>query len=86
MTYRLPSALLLFSAIQSLAATFTIPAPSHPKANQVVEVTDASLDRTLSYVIATQTAQGVKLLPAQWDAQKEKLSFVQSLLKLKQKP
>jgi hypothetical protein len=42
----------------------------------VVEVTDASLDRTLSYVIATQTAQGVKLLPAQWDAQKEKLSFI----------
>jgi hypothetical protein len=76
MTYRLPSALLLFSAIQGLAATFTIPAPSQPKANQVVEVTDASLDRTLSYVIATQTAQGVKLLPAQWDAQKEKLSFI----------
>ncbi len=76
MTSRLPSALLLFSAIQGLAATFTIPAPSQPKANQVVEVTDASLDRTLSYVIATQTAQGVKLLPAQWDAQKEKLSFI----------
>ena len=42
----------------------------------MVEVSDASLDRSLSYVIATQTTQGVNLLPAQWDGKKEKLSFI----------
>ena len=67
---------LLFSALNGLAATFTIPGPIQSKANQVVEVTDASLDRSLSYVIATQTSAGVNLLPAQWDSKKEKLTFI----------
>jgi hypothetical protein len=76
MLSRLPALALLFGLLPASAATFTIPGPSQPKANQVVEVSDAGLDRALSYVIATQTAQGVDLLPAQWDAKKEKLTFL----------
>lgn len=76
MLSRLPALALLFGLLPASAATFTIPGPSQPKANQVVEVSDAGLDRALSYVIATQTAQGIELLPAQWDAKKEKLTFL----------
>ncbi|MEY3530528.1 MAG: hypothetical protein RLZ70_1596, partial [Verrucomicrobiota bacterium] len=51
MCTRLSLVALLWSILPAYAATFTIPAPSQPKANQVVEVSDASLDRSLSYVI-----------------------------------
>jgi len=76
MCTRLSLVALLWSILPAYAATFTIPGTSQSNANQVVEVTDASLDRSLSYVIATQTAAGVNLLPAQWDSQKEKLTFI----------
>jgi len=76
MAPRFTLTVLLFSALNGFAATFTIPGPIQSKANQVVEVTDASLDRSLSYVIATQSTAGVNLLPAQWDSKKEKLTFI----------
>lgn len=50
------------------ASAFTIPAPTQAKANQVIVIQDATLERKLSYVVATKVGNTNKFLPVQWDA------------------